>query len=1127
TSLADWMSDKDFEWRTRLKPVRLVIETDFSADEIRTAQSKYGVAATHLIHRGWTHDKIIKRFPALTLMILVGHAALAYDHGAYWESFWDELGMSRDGDFENAIRRSTVGLLDKFSLARFPAIERESSRRFVMMFALHAGIPVHCLGDLLTLINDHIAQGRPATGAAVMEWLEEPGKEYRTDTLTMPVRNFLHNGAEFAVDILDRVIEFVEATAADPSLFEVELDASTTGLPGVLLEQLISRLRETPPPTARKRTVTKTRQRPEVLYNIDDDEIVLVLRAGALDNGQPWRVSFDGEVREVHAARRWGGDAQSAFVRTVVPGPIREAVVVPPDDSLGFAVPLVLKADPLLTFDRTGHWIPRRDGLKDCVWAIFPRDHQLVDASTLRPIDIGETGCPVGWRGWRSAFVELDHVNALQLALKDQLVGSERTVRKDARPSFQLGDAVPGVLAADGRMVYNERPWVMLPLSETHPAPQWNVRVRRLGDTEWIADESWTAEDVETCVDPFDDAEEPQLGLFEIVVSGPLGADARCVIFLAEGLELAFDTQVRVPVQGGLSPCVGNIDAADFSFSRSGPFTFGPHDIELKVELSDTKSAVPLLLHPPHVEIRSGEVGSPAGWRMTADVCDPEDFVQDRFVAIRAPGVESAKFGYVSAVGDLLQLDPTPRRRQGDVFESRTQQFADTVRRQPNGRIVASLITETGQVEVTVLLAQPQRLASDVHLVDGVLVFDGLATVDDLAVYVWSGTAPWRRAEIIPVVAGTATLPSHLVEAGELLCRLFIDDPWISVTPPLTPSEDAFRVEQLGWREDGTSAQVKLSRYLVGRRSAPIEVGAIPEVWAALAKLHSDSNRERFAGLIPLLADDPREALECLGDSTIPAGEKMAMLIRSELVNQDYSAEETFNKLHSHPWFGCMVELSDLPSLYQRRKEVPAERAETLAYLRDRGGQPLMELLRTGKSACMHRAGFDANVFAMNAVPGNQVEAKLSEIQLVPRAQLHPDTLRAAVYEAFSRRTEWIKSGWSDNFAQQTSFVVSPIRRTSMLAHETIAVRSDRVRGMDVVEHPWMLMAVQSLTLAFLARLEAHGRISGQYLNSGLLAEWARLAQLCPTMVANDLLIAEALMLYDRRGDLIGGGRHD
>jgi hypothetical protein len=61
---------------------------------------------------------------------------------------------------------------------------------------------------------------------------------------------------------------------------------------------------------------------------------------------------------------------------------------------------------------------------------------------------------------------------------------------------------------------------------------------------------------------------------------------------------------------------------------------------------------------------------------------------------------------------------------------------------------------------------------------------------------------------------------------------------------------------------------VKLSRYLVGRRSAPVEVGAIPEVWAALAKLHADGNAERFAGLITLLADDPRKALECLGRSS-------------------------------------------------------------------------------------------------------------------------------------------------------------------------------------------------------------------------------------------------------------------
>ena len=39
-SLADWMSDADFEWRQRLKPVNLVIETNFSEDEVREAQRK-------------------------------------------------------------------------------------------------------------------------------------------------------------------------------------------------------------------------------------------------------------------------------------------------------------------------------------------------------------------------------------------------------------------------------------------------------------------------------------------------------------------------------------------------------------------------------------------------------------------------------------------------------------------------------------------------------------------------------------------------------------------------------------------------------------------------------------------------------------------------------------------------------------------------------------------------------------------------------------------------------------------------------------------------------------------------------------------------------------------------------
>ena len=108
-----------------------------------------------------------------------------------------------------------------------------------MVLALHAGIPVHCLGDLLGTINEHIVQGREASGAALLAWLDEPGKEYRANNLDIPVRNFFTYGAEFAVDILDRIIEFVVASNDDPQLLEAELNSSTTGLPTVLLDKLV------------------------------------------------------------------------------------------------------------------------------------------------------------------------------------------------------------------------------------------------------------------------------------------------------------------------------------------------------------------------------------------------------------------------------------------------------------------------------------------------------------------------------------------------------------------------------------------------------------------------------------------------------------------------------------------------------------------------------------------------------------------------------------------------------------------------------------------------------------------------------------------------------------------------
>lgn len=1123
TSLPDWMSDADYEWRQRLKPVRLVIECDFSTEEVRESQRNAGRAAQHLLNRGFSHREIIKKYPALTLVILVGHAALAYDQGAYWQSFWDELGMGRDADFENEMRHQLFGLLDKFSLARFPEIESQSTNQYVMTLALHAGIPVHCLKDLLVVLADHITQGRPATGAAVMEWLQEPGKEYRANALDVPVRNFLIHGAEFAADILDRIIEFIEGATADPTLLDAELDSSTTGLPGVLLDELILQLKEKPLQLKREKASGRTATRPAITYSVDDDEIVLVLPTPAEESDKPWRVSFDGDVREVHAVRRWGSDAQTAVARIAVPGPVREVVITHPAVAAGTSLPLVLQSDPLLTFDQAGQWISRNDGLKDSAWAVYPDGHQLVDLRSAVAVEVQNTGQPAGWHGWRSVFVDLEQVDALQLMRDGEPVGTPRRVRKDLRPRFLLGEAVTGLTTTDGRTVYGTRPWVLLPPSRTDPAPVWNIRIRRFGDSQWLVDESWRSEDVETCVDPFDDAEESQLGLFEVVVNGPMGADARCVVFLAEGVDTTFEPAIRVPESEGLTPCSATVQSDDLQLSCAGAIEFDHRRISADLVIRSEDFSTDVVLTPPYVEIRSGESGMPVPWRMSADVCDPDDFAEDRFVAIRAPGVDVVTFGYCSERGDLLQFDAKPRRRQGNVFETRTQQFADTARSHPFGALVATLNTDTSPVAVTVLVAQPRLLASGVELADDdTLVFADFADVDDLTAYVWSSTAPWHAAEVIPITQGRGRLPEHLVGHGELRCQLFVDDPWVYIERPTSPPDNAFRIEQSGWRDDGTPAQERLARFLGGSGGVPTQVGVIPEVWAALTRLRADGKMKRFKELTVLLAEDPRRALECLGDSTTPAGDKMATFVRSELVNHSFAAEETHNELHTHPWFGCMVELADLPSLFHRRHKVRAERAETLAYLRERGGAPLMELLQTGKMARFDDAGFTPAVLELSSVPGNKVHAKLTEIQQIPKAQLHPESLRAGVYEGLCYRSEWMASGWSANFATQLDLVRNPIKKASRLAYETVSLRFDRLRGVDTEQHPWMLMSVQSLTLALLARLEAHNRIGGQYLNRGLLDDWACIAQLCPTLVANDILIAEALVLYDRRGDLTG-----
>ena len=1120
--LGDWLSDEEFKWRQKLKPARLVIETDFTADQIDTAKNRWGLAAGTLLKRGSTHGQIIKRYAALTLLVLVGHASLYYEEGKFWERFWEDVGLHRDQDFESMLRHSITDLLTKFSLARFPELDLEHRSKYVMLLALHAGIPRHCLRDLLVMINTHISQGRPANGAALLAWLDEPGKGYRTNDLDVPVRNFLKYGAEFAVDILDRIIEFVIEVTDEPSLLDMDLDSSTTGLPDVLLRELVTQLRDKPirwgQQSSAGASVTKG---PYLGYDFDNDEIFVGLPHPASGGEEPWRVSIDGDVREVHPVRQWGASTEDSITRAAIHAPARELVVSHGQSNTSAALGLVNQSDPLLTFNEKGYWMPRRDGLKDAVWIVYPDGYQPIDGTTGDPVELHNAGAPAGWRGWCSAFVELKDVDSLQLQHNGQRVGAERFVRKDARPQFLLDEPIQGLRSADGRDVYGRRPEVRLPASRSDSPPSWRVRTRRVGHTESIVDCAWLAEAVEVDLDPFDDDEEPQLGLFEIIVTGPLGADARLVVFLAEDLWAEFDTAIRIPHAAGLTACIGEIDAHLLDVKPSGAIRFEEHQVDRPIDVTSSSHFERLLVVPPCVEVRSGEVGSPAPWRVTAQLASPEDLTIDGFAAVRAPGVELDEFAFIDSSGNVVQIGTQPRRRAGNVFELKTQQFADSARRQQAGRIVARLKSESESIEVTVLSIQPKRLGSAVKLRDDVLDFGDVQDIPGLSAFVWCATAPWMPPRVFSLMDGQVKLPETLVDAGQLRCQLFVDDPWVVIEPPRHPPTDVLCVEQDGWYQSGNPTQNRISEFLAGVGVLPDDVETVPEAWAALAQLHADQRTKRIKQLVPVLIENSRTSLESLGNSSIPLQDKMAMLVLSELANRSYATDFTLNELHADPWFGCMTELSDLPVLVHK-DDVAAERRETIGYLADKGGPTLTALLRTGDLKPVADACFDDIIFSMKHVPVADVIQTVRERALLPRPLLDRERRRLGCYEAFLQRHAWMDSGWSANFAAQLEFVVKPIAKASKAAFEAITARGARVKAIDVVNDPWMLMSVHSLTLASLARLEACGRINGTYLNKGLVGQWARLAELCPTMVSTDLLMAEALILHDRKGNLIG-----
>jgi len=213
-----------------------------------------------------------------------------------------------------------------------------------------------------------------------------------------------------------------------------------------------------------------------------------------------------------------------------------------------------------------------------------------------------------------------------------------------------------------------------------------------------------------------------------------------------------------------------------------------------------------------------------------------------------------------------------------------------------------------------------------------------------------------------------------------------------------------------------------------------------------------------------------------------------------------------------------MIEVSDLPSLSARRRIVRGERLGTLDYLRENGGESLIAVLGCGTLPSTDRAEHEI-VRDLVSLGDEALEYFAKEIRSVPGAMLSPEARWSAYLEAFDQKGRWSGPDAPQGLSAEARHMSVELERRSPALYSAVCERLavfDET-GTDIA---WTAVPAFSLVAAGLARLEAHD-IERDLLSPALLEHWGRVAEHCPTLVATDLLLAEAVITFQQYGDLV------
>lgn len=837
SELEAWMSDEERKIRVRLSEVDLVVRADFDESEVHRIQGFYGIAARRHRRAGGMIRDFIDRYPALTMTALVGHAALAYDHGRYWETFWAELDLPRTLAFENSLRECVEPNIDRFGLDAFP----ELRGRYVQMLGVHAGVPIHCMGALIEVADEYLHRGRHASGAGLVDWIMRSEKNPQLMRLAKPVRNFVAYGGSFAIDVLDYLVKSVDRLLDDQKPGDLGLDSPSIpkilrdGVEVALEAHVVGRAG----PAHGTSAIRGRRRSPAIVYAPLDDQIVVELPPTEFGDGEKWRVSVDGDTTVVTPLGAWGLDWHEwAPTRLPVLKPARELVIECNSTESSWKIPLVHAKDPVLLFDGDGRWLRNQAALpKGELLVVYPEHARLVDEIAgveLEPY--AYLGTPGVWRGWQAAAVDLSGAMSLRVVTEARK-GVLRGVRVVEVPRLEFGTEIVGLTTSSGIAVYSERPRLRLPGRRDGDDSLWRVVVRRSDDGSTVVDSTYASGAEPRTVDALAEVTGDLTGLFHVVVTGSAGSSLHFTVFILEGVEIVSDRWVRVPASGGgLQSMTAQVHSRSSIRPALRFIDFARDEIKHYVEFVTDGVTKSLIFTPPHVRIHVGAVGQAIRWRTSVPVLFHADLDDQSVLVLNVPGCVALRLDLIDKAGASIKWN-CPRKTVDGHFEADLRVFTNSARVAGDCVLAAVAVAEDQRIaRFTVAQIRPIGSCQEVRVEDGQLVFDGLRIVDDLAAYIWWSTAPWAGAREVAVTDTRIPLPREFSGAGNLYVQLHISDPWVLDEPPEWPDGPVFEVEQPGYRRDRNKNRERLSKYLVQGGRPPTSVQIMPEIWTVLAR---------------------------------------------------------------------------------------------------------------------------------------------------------------------------------------------------------------------------------------------------------------------------------------------------